>query len=73
MKKVKSDAPGMNGQRGRNKDGKLREKRGDTHLGTIEKQYDRDFEKRSDMHLDTFLEENNLNSLSELIKSDLGK
>lgn len=73
MAKVKNDAPGMKGDRSRNNDGPLREKRGDTHMGTIEKQYDRDFGVRSDMQLDTFLKQNSLNSLNDLIKSDLGK
>lgn len=73
MTKVKNDAPGMKGQRSRTKDGTLREKRGDTHIGTIEKQYDLDFAVRSDMRLDTFLKKNNLNSLNDLIESELGK
>ena len=42
------DAPGMRGDRSRNEDGELRQKRGDTHIGTIEKQYGRDFDVRSD-------------------------
>jgi hypothetical protein len=73
MEKVKNDAPGMKGQRGRNDDGQLREKRGDTHMGTIEKIYNRDFGVRSDMELDNFLNQNGLNSLNDLIKSNLGK
>ncbi|HRB30891.1 MAG TPA: hypothetical protein PK872_05195 [Ferruginibacter sp.] len=73
MAKVKNDAPGMKGERGRNNDGPLREKRGDTHMGTIEQQYNRDFGVRSDMQLDNFLKQNNLNSLNDLIKSNLGK
>ncbi len=67
MSKIKNDAPGMKGERSRNSDGQLREKRGDTHIGTIEKQYDIDLHVRSDMHLDTFLEQNNINSLNDLI------
>ncbi len=70
---VKHDAPGMKGQRSRNEDGELRQKRSDTHMGTIEKQYDRDFEVRSDMNLGTFLKEQNLDSLNDLIHSKLGK
>ncbi len=73
MTKVKNDALGMKGQRSLTKDGTLREKRGDTHIGTIEKQYDLNFGVRSDMHLDTYLEKNNLNSLNDLIESELGK
>ena len=42
-------------------------------MGTIEKQYDRDFGVRSDMELGTFLKENNIASLNDLIHSDLGK
>lgn len=67
MSKIKNNAPGMKGERSRNNDGQLREKRGDTHIGTIEKQYDIDLHVRSDMHLDTFLEQNNINSLNDLI------
>lgn len=68
-KKVKNDAPGMKGARGRNNDGELRKKRGDTLMGTIEKQYNKDFGVRSDMKLDTFLKKNNLASLNDLIDS----
>ena len=49
------DAKGMRGNRSRNQDGKLRDKRDDTHMGTIEGEYDRDFDVRSDMQLGTFL------------------
>lgn len=73
MAKKSNDAPGMRGIRSRTEDGTLREKRGDTHMGTIEKKYGRDFGVRSDMHLDTFLKENNLNSLNDLIESGNGK
>jgi hypothetical protein len=64
---IKNDAPGMKGQRGRNEDGQLRQKRGDTHIESIEKQYGIDLNVRGDMHLDTFLEKNNINSLNNLI------
>lgn len=73
MGTVKNDAPRMKGQRGRNDNGPLREKRGDTQMGTIEKIYNRDFGVRSDMELDNFLNKNGLNSLNDLIKSNLGK
>lgn len=69
----KKDAPGMKGDRSRNQDGQLRDKRDDTHMGTIEKQYNRDFGVRSDKELGNFLQENNITSLNDLIKSDLGK
>lgn len=67
------DAEGMRGQRSRNQDGQLRDKRDDTHMGTMERQYDRDFGVRSDMELGTFLKENRIASLNDLIHSDLGK
>lgn len=68
-----NDAPGMRGQRSRNQDGELRDKRDDTHMGTIEKQYDRDFGVRSDMQLGTFLRENGIKSLNDLIHSKRGR
>jgi hypothetical protein len=71
--KTNNDAPGMRGSRSRNDNGLLRKKRDDTYVGTIEKQYNRDFETRSDMHLGTLLKNNNLNSLNDLIESDIGK
>lgn len=67
MSKIKKDAPGMKGERSRNNDGQLREKRGDTHIGTIEKKYNIDLNVRIDMHLDSYLEKNNINSLNDLI------
>lgn len=73
MSNIKNDAPGMKGPRSRTNDGTLRKKRGDTHMGTIEKLYDRDFGVRSDMRLDTYLEKNNINSLNDLISSNKGK
>lgn len=67
------DAPGMKGIRSRNQDGQLRDKRDDTHMGTIEKQYNRDFGVRSDKELGNFLQEKGISSLNDLIQSDLGK
>lgn len=67
------DAPGMRGIRSRNQDGHLRDKRDDTHMGTIEKKYDRDFRVRSDKQLGNFLKEKGIASLNDLIQSDLGK
>ncbi|RIE15830.1 hypothetical protein SMC1_09415 [Candidatus Cryosericum septentrionale] len=58
----------MKGDRSRNEDGRLRQKRGDAHIGTIEEQYGVDFGKRSDMHLDTLLEQNGVDSLDELLR-----
>ena len=61
------DAPGMKGYRSRDEDGELRAKRGDTHVGTIEKEYRVDFGVRSDMRLDTLLEREGANSLKDLL------
>lgn len=63
------DAPGMRGYRSRNEDGELRQKRADTHVETIEKQYGRDFDVRSDTHLSTLLEREGVPSLNDLINS----
>lgn len=67
------DAPGMRGTRSRNQDGRLRDKRDDTQMGTIEKKYDRDFEVRGDKQLGNFLKEKGIASLNDLIESDIGK
>lgn len=63
----KNDAPGMKGCRSRNHLGPLREKRGDVHMETIEKIYDKDFHVRGDMHLEKFLEMHNKKSLNDLV------
>ena len=62
-----TDALGMKGYRARNKDGELRDKRDDTHMGTIEKQYGRDFHVRDDMQLGNYLKEHKIKSLNDLI------
>jgi hypothetical protein len=67
------DASGMRGYRSRDQNGRLRDKRDDTHMGTIEKQYDRDFGVRSDMQLGTYLRENKIASLNDLIHSRRGR
>lgn len=64
-----NDAPGMRGIRSRNEDGQLRQKRGDTHVGTIEKMYGLDLGARSDMHLHTLLQREGVQSLHELIEN----
>jgi len=61
------DAAGMKGYRPRNKDGKLRDKRDDTKIGTIEKQYGVKLNGRKDMHLGTYLKRHNIKSLNDLI------
>ena len=70
---MKEDAKGMRGYRTRNQDGQLRDKRDDTHIGTIEQRYDRDFGVRSDMQLGTYLKQQGIASLNDLIQGDLGK
>lgn len=70
---MSADDPGMRGPRSRNQDGQLRDKRDDTHVGTVEKKYNRDFGVRSDMQLGTLLERTGMKSLNDLIHSDLGK
>lgn len=67
------DAEGMRGIRSRDENGQLRDKRDDTQMGTVEKQYGRDFGVRSDMELGKFLEQKGFKSLHELIQSDVGK
>ena len=63
------DAPGMKGIRSRNQDGQLRDKRDDTHIGTIEDKYGVDLGVRSDMHLGNFLKQERIKSLNDLITS----
>ncbi len=46
----------MRGYRSRNEDGRLRKKRDDTHIKTIEDKYGIDLEVRGDMHLGTYLD-----------------
>jgi hypothetical protein len=67
------DAPGMRGERSRNQNGLLRDTRNDKHMGTLEKQYNRDFGVRSDMQVGTFLEQHGIKSVNDLIHSDIGK
>ena len=61
------DAPGMRGYRSRNQNGQLRDKRDDTHIGTIEKQYGLNLNARSDMHLGNYLKKHNIKSLNDLV------
>jgi hypothetical protein len=66
---IKNDAPGMKGIRSRNENGHLREKRDDTHIGTVEKQYKVDLGVRSDMHLGNYLKQEGFQSLNDLINN----
>ncbi len=65
---VRHDAPGMSGQRSRNQNGELRQKRGDTHAGTIEQQYHVDLGVRSDTKLSTVLKREGVDSLNDLLE-----
>jgi len=61
------DAPGMRGIRSRNQDGRLRDKRDDTHIATVEAQYGIDLGVRGDMHLGNYLQREGLKSLNDLV------
>ena len=61
------DAAGMKGYRPRNENGRLRDKRDDTHIGTIENQYSVNLGVRSDMHLGNYLEMRRIKFLNDLI------
>lgn len=65
---VKNDDPAMRGERSRTLDGTLREKRSDTHTGTIEAMYGVDFGVRSDMQLGTLKRREGVTTLSELLE-----
>lgn len=60
-------AKNMHTDRTRDNDGELRQKRGDTHVGNIEREYGVDFGVRSDMRLDTLRERTGLDSIEDLI------
>lgn len=62
-----NDAPGMKGYRSRNKSGQLRDKRDDTLVSTIERQYGVDFDVRGDMELGSLLKRKGVKSLNDLI------
>jgi hypothetical protein len=61
------DAAGMKGYRSRNENGRLRDKRDDTHIGTIEKKYSVDLGAKSNMHLGKYLKQKGIKSLNDLI------
>ncbi|MEJ2724772.1 MAG: hypothetical protein P8175_09030 [Deltaproteobacteria bacterium] len=56
----------------RDQDGTIRKKRSDTKIGTLRKEYGEDFARgyRSDATLGTVLENEGLESLSQLLKKD---
>ena len=55
--------------RSRNQDGRFRQKRADTHLGTIEAQYGELSDRRCDAHLGTIREASGL-SLTQMVESN---
>jgi hypothetical protein len=54
----------------RDRDGSTRQKRGDTLVGTLRQIYGENFAlgRRSDLRLDTLLQEQNAHSLTELLE-----
>jgi len=54
--------------RDRNNDGQFRHKRGDTHVGTLERMYNVDFGVRSDMHVETLRRELGATSIEDLVR-----
>ena len=64
---VLSGKMGLKGGRDTNLNGAIRAKRGDTHVGTIEKQYSVDFGGRSDKHLSTLRAEKGETSIKRLL------
>lgn len=69
---MSTDATGMRGDRSRDEDGKLRRKRGDTKIETIEREYGVDFRVRGDMRLETLLEREGATSLHQLLRDRRG-
>ena len=67
------DASGMRGSRSRDQNGRLRDTRDDKFVGTLEEQYHRNFDVRSDMHIATLLEQTGMPSVKKLLESDLGR
>jgi hypothetical protein len=61
-------ATGMHTSRTRDDGGELRQKRGDTQVGNIEREYDVDFGVRSDMRLDTLRQQTGLTSIQDLVR-----
>lgn len=62
--------PGLD-DRCRDSDGEIRHKRGDTLVGTLREEYGPNFATgvRSDMRLDTLLEQSGANSLSDFLRN----
>ena len=56
--------------RSKQQGGKIRKKRSDTKMGSIEKKYGKDFGVRSDKKLGNYLSEKGYKSLSDLLKNE---
>lgn len=65
---VRHDAPGMAGQRSRNHDGQLRQKRSDTRADTVEQLYHVDLGVRGDKKLGNVLKDEGVGSLNDLLE-----
>ena len=61
-------ATGMNTNRTRDENGRLRQKRADTLVGNIEREYGVDFKVRSDMELGTLRDKTGLASIDALVR-----
>jgi hypothetical protein len=68
MPKQHPQATGMHAKRTRDEDGQLRQERGDTQVGNIEREYDVGFGVRGDMRLDTLRQQTGLTSIQELVR-----
>ena len=58
----------MHTDRTRDDNGELRQKRGDTLVGNIEREYGVNFGVRSDMRLDTLRDQTGLASIEDLLR-----
>lgn len=71
MAKVKNDAPGMKGQRGRNEEGPLRQKRSDTSGETLNETYGTNFPNNTT--LGKLREKYGVTSIEDIIAKSKGK
>ena len=53
----------------RDENGEIHRKRGDTHVGTVENEYNVNLGVRSDMRLDNFLEQKGYDSLTQALRN----
>ncbi len=61
---------GMRGGRSRNENGRLRAKRSDVHVGTVEETYGIDLGTRSDAHIGTVVKREGVQSLDKLVSKN---